>query len=89
MSLIVGPNSLLCVLLFGYWIVLFAHVIFSWIPRPPEPLQPIARLSRALVDPVVAPIRRVLPPVQTGGVALDLSIIVLFFALILVRAAVC
>lgn len=63
-----------------YLIVLLAHVIFSWVPRPPEPLMPFVLGIRRLVDPVLAPIRRVLPPLRLGGVALDLSIILLFFA---------
>jgi YggT family protein len=62
-----------------YFWVLLAHVIFSWVPRPPEPIMPFVIGVRRLVEPVAAPIRRVLPPVRIGGVALDLSILVLFF----------
>jgi YggT family protein len=62
-----------------YFWVLLAHVIFSWVPRPPEPIMPFVIGVRRLVEPVAAPIRRVLPPVRIGGIALDLSILVLFF----------
>lgn len=61
-----------------YVFVLLAHVIFSWVPRPPEPLLPIRAGVSALVDPLLRPMRRVIPPLRIGGVALDLSIIVLF-----------
>jgi YggT family protein len=61
-----------------YIIVMFAYVIFSWVPRPPEPLVPIRLGSAALVDPVVRPLRGVIPPLRLGGIALDLSIIVVF-----------
>lgn len=82
-------TGLLCLLLFAYWLVLLAHVVFSWVPRPPEPILPLVRGVRALVEPVVAPLRRVIPPLQTGGVALDLSILVLFFAVWLLQSALC
>ncbi|GGI04343.1 YggT family protein [Egicoccus halophilus] len=64
-----------------YLYVLLAHVIFSWVPRPPEPLMPFVLGVRRLVEPVVAPLRRVIPPVRLGGIALDLSIIVLFIGI--------
>lgn len=61
-----------------FLIVLLAHVIFSWVPRPPEPLMPIVLGVRRVVEPVAAPLRRLIPPLRIGGVALDLSIIILF-----------
>jgi YggT family protein len=61
-----------------YTLVLLAYVIFSWIPRPPEPLVPIRLGSAALVDPLLRPLRGRIPPLRLGGIALDLSIIVLF-----------
>ncbi len=61
-----------------YWWVLLLHVIFSWVPRPPDPIIPIVLGVRRLVEPIVAPLRRVIPPLRLGGIALDLSIIVLF-----------
>lgn len=61
-----------------YTLVLFAYVIFSWVPRPPEPLVPIRLGSAALVDPLLRPLRGRIPPLRLGGIALDLSIIVLF-----------
>jgi YggT family protein len=71
-----GPISLL---LEVFWWVLLLHVIFSWVPRPPEPIVPFVLGVRRVVEPVAAPLRRVLPPLRIGGVALDLSILVLFF----------
>jgi uncharacterized protein YggT (Ycf19 family) len=45
--------------------------------------------NRRLVEPLAAPIRKVLPQPQVGTVRLDLSIIVLFLGLFLLRAIVC
>lgn len=64
-----------------YIFVLLAYVILSFVPRPPEPLLPLVRAVRGLVEPVVEPIRRRLKPVRIGGVALDLSIILLFIVI--------
>jgi YggT family protein len=82
-------RSLLCILLEIYQFVVIAHVIMSWVPRPPEPIMPFVRLLRSLVEPVVAPIRRVVPPARFGGVALDLSIIILFVVLYLLQLVIC
>ncbi len=72
-----GPVTLLLNI---YVFVLLLHVIFSWVPRPPEPIVPFVLGVRRLVEPLLRPLRRVIPPLRLGGVALDLSIIVLFIA---------
>jgi|DEB0MinimDraft_10_1074344.scaffolds.fasta_scaffold07601_3 YggT family protein len=69
------------------WVVI-AWVVFSWVPNPPEGLRPLVRGVASLVEPVVAPIRRVLPPLRFGGVALDLSALVLLLGLNLLRGLV-
>ncbi len=66
------------------WVVI-AWVVFSWVPNPPEGLRPVVRGVASLVEPVVAPIRRVLPPLRFGGVALDLSALVLLLGLNVLR----
>ncbi len=81
--------EILCFVLVAYYWLLLVYVVLSWVPRPPEPFLPVVRLVRAAVDPVVKPIRNVLPPLQLGGVALDLSVLVLFFAIIILQSAIC
>ncbi len=58
-----------------YSLVILAAVIMSWVRV--DPRHPLARLVYRLTEPVLAPIRRVLPPM--GG--LDLSPMVLLVAL--------
>lgn len=77
-SLLQAVFSSLSTALFLYTLVLLAYVIFSWVPRPPEPLVPIRLGSAAMVDPVLRPLRGIIPPLRLGGIALDLSIIVVF-----------
>lgn len=79
----------ICLLLQIYFIVLLAHVVFSWVPRPPEPILPLVRGVRALVEPLAAPLRRVIPPLQLGGVGFDLSILIIFFAVIILQRVFC
>lgn len=74
-------GDLLCWLGQGYLVVLLAYVILSWVPSPPEPIMPLVRGVRALVEPILRPLRRVIPSVPVGNVSLDLSILVLFFGL--------
>jgi YggT family protein len=66
----------------AYIVLLFARLILSWFPV--NPWSPWARIINALAritDPVLLPIRRIMPPLRVGGAAIDLSPIVLFFAL--------
>jgi YggT family protein len=72
-----GPVTLLLTI---FLFVLLLHVIFSWVPRPPEPIVPFVLGVRRVVEPLAAPLRRRIPPLRLGGIGLDLSIIVLFIA---------
>ena len=65
-----------------YSIVLLAAVILSWIQL--SPYNPVSRLIHTLTEPVLAPARRILPPM--GG--LDLSPMLVLIALQVLRSAV-
>ena len=69
-----------------YTYVLIMYVIFSWVPRPPDALRPFVIGVARLVEPLAAPLRRSIPPLRIGMVALDLSIIVLFLGVRLLRS---
>jgi YggT family protein len=58
-----------------YSLVVLAAVVLSWVPL--DPRNPVAAVVYGATEPVLAPIRRVLPPI--GG--LDLSPMVLLVAL--------
>jgi YggT family protein len=65
-----------------YIVVLFVRIILTWFPT--NPWSGLGRFERALgrvTDPVLAPIRRVLPPLRVGGGGIDLSPIVLLVVL--------
>lgn len=82
-------REIICWLLQLYLLVLLAHVVFSWVPRPPEPLRPVVVGVRALTEPILSPLRRLVPPIRLGGAALDVSILIVFFALIILQGVVC
>ena len=56
------------------WIVIAAAVI-SWVS--PNPYNPVVRLLRRLTEPVLAPIRQLLPPWKTFGLDFSPMIVIL------------
>lgn len=75
-----------CALLTVYLVVLAGRVVMSWFPvRPGTPAASVYSILLDLTEPVLAPVRRVIPPMGM----LDVSVMVVFFALTLVRAQIC
>jgi YggT family protein len=76
-----------------YIAVVFVRVILSWFPISPDSaLATVYRFVYAVTEPVLGPIRRIMPGVGVGGMGLDFSpIIVLLglqlFVIPLVRSA--
>ena len=75
-----------CLILNLYLVALFARIILSWFPISPDsPMAPVFSFLYNVTEPVLGPVRRILPPVGMGGMGLDLSpIIVVLGAQILV-----
>lgn len=65
-----------------YSYVLIARILCSWLPNVDWYKQPF-RLLNVLTEPILAPFRRLIPPL--GGI--DFSPMVLFFALNLLQNA--
>ena len=76
--------EILCLAVRLYFVILLLRIILSWVPSLPTPLEPFARFLRAATDPLLIPLRRLIPPVRVGPGALDLSPLVLFFGISLV-----
>ena len=67
------------------WGVLFPRALLSWFPvSPGTPLASINHALYRLSEPVLAPVRRVLPPLRAGAMGIDLSFIVVFLGIQLV-----
>jgi YggT family protein len=90
--MIVGQT--LSFLLFLYFIVLIGRLIFDWIQvfsrdwRPKGPLLVVAEAIYSLTDPPLRALRKVIPPLRLGGVALDLAFLVLILAVSIGRSLV-
>ena len=79
-------KGIICALLLAYIVVLLARAIMSWFPiRPGTPFASLYGVLLDLTEPVLAPLRRVIPP---AGM-FDLSFIVLIVALFIIQTAVC
>jgi YggT family protein len=69
-----------------YFLAVLAWVVLSWIPISSEhPLGRIQSFLDRIIEPVIRPIRRVVPPLRLGGGALDLSPIILLVGIQLLR----
>jgi YggT family protein len=75
-------DNLLCLIAQVYLIIVFARILLSWFPIPPDGVMAsIFSVLYAVTEPLLGPIRRALPPVAMGGMGLDLSPIIVIFAL--------
>ena len=86
--------DLICAVLTGAvwgiiaWIVLSYVVNFGRLGWD----HPVRRLYDALskvIEPVMRPIRNVIPPLRVGGAALDLSPVILILGISLLRRLIC
>ncbi len=60
--------------------VLIAAAVISWVA--PNPYNPVVRLLRRVTEPVLAPIRQILPPWKTFGLDFSPMIIILLIHLV-------
>lgn len=67
--------------------ILFLRAILSWFPRLPEWARPVAHFCFVLTEPVVRLARPLIPPIRIGAMALDVSFILIFILLGLLRTA--
>lgn len=58
------------------WVIIAAALI-TWVS--PDPRNPIVMFLRRVTEPVLAPVRRLLPPWKTGG--LDFSPLIVILAI--------
>jgi YggT family protein len=76
--------ELICSLISVYFIVLFARIILSWFPlQPGTALASVASIVYQLTEPVMGPVRRLIPSIGM----IDISPIVVFFGLRILQGA--
>lgn len=85
--------NIICWLLTVYWLILLVQVLLSWafvlgVRRPyAGPGRVLVDALDAVTEPVLRPLRALIPPVRAGGMGLDLSILVAFVILYVLRLA--
>jgi len=69
----------------AFLLVLLARVILSYIPSPPgSVLGSISRVCETITEPVLRPIRRIVPPLRVGGSSVDMSPIVVWVLVLVI-----
>jgi len=72
----------ICTLLTLYLLVLLVRIVMSWFPlEPGGPGAQVYGVLFSLTEPVLGPLRRLIPPVRMGAMALDLSPIIVFIGI--------
>ena len=83
-------TEILCYLLGLYALVLIIRVVLSWFPINPNGMgATVAGFIYLMTDPVLVPLRRVMPALRIGSVGLDLAPMALFFLITLTRSLIC
>lgn len=86
MSLI---GTVLGYLLTAFLLLLIARLVLDWVKllsqSSPDWVDRARDLSHSATEPVIAPVRKVLRPVQLGGVSLDLAFTIIFIATLVLR----
>ena len=82
--------DLVCLALYLYTFVVFGRVILSWFPvSQGSALEGIDTFLRMLTEPVLGPLRRAIPALRMGGMAIDLSPMILIFGIIILQQVIC
>lgn len=87
-------REVLDLLLGVYLYILIGRLIFEWIQvfarqwRPQGVILVIAEAIYTVTDPPLKAIRKVVPPLRLGGVALDLAFLILIVVVSILRAIV-
>ncbi|MCP3975349.1 MAG: YggT family protein [bacterium] len=70
------------------WIILGYVAAFGRLPWG-HPIRKVYDAMSKVFEPVLAPIRRVVPPLRIGAVALDMSVIVVFLGIFILQSILC
>ena len=82
-------HAVLCPLFQIYFLLLLARIVLSWFPiSPGTPLATAFSFLYTVTEPILGPLRRIIPPLRFGGgMGIDLSPIIAFIALEIIAQA--
>jgi YggT family protein len=72
-----------------YVFVIFVRIILSWFPiTPGTAMASIHSFVQALTEPVLAPIRRALPPARMGSMGFDFSPMIVIVGIYILQSII-
>ena len=85
--------ALIGYLLWLFLIVLFAYSILSWVTMSgslayDSPILKVQAVLARICEPVLRPVRRIVPPIRAGGANLDLSVLVVWVVVLLLTTTI-
>ena len=81
-------KSIISSLLVLYELILIVRLLSSWFPPPMSgPLRIVYHLVYDVTEPVLRPVRRLIPPIRLGMMAMDLSPILVFVVIGVIQRA--
>jgi len=76
------PLTILCWALKIYWLILLVRILLSWFPTPRSGAGArIVSILFELTDPILRPLRNLIPPARAGAMAIDFSPILVFIGI--------
>jgi YggT family protein len=85
-------GALLGLALLIFELILVARIVLDWVgvlaPGGGDGVVRARRWTHAVTEPVIAPVRRILPPLRLGAVSIDLAFTVVFVAVLVLRSVV-
>ncbi len=82
--------EIICILLLLYWLILLVRILSSWFPVPfSGPVRSVLNVVYDLTEPVLRLVRGLVPPLRVGALGLDLSPIIIFVIIAVLRSSMC
>jgi YggT family protein len=83
-------TEIICTLIGVYVFVIIIRLFMSWVPpQGPGTYATIHEGFVTVTEPVLAPVRSLLPPLRMGAMAMDLSPLLVIVGLQILRSAIC
>ncbi|HEY8838345.1 MAG TPA: YggT family protein [Dehalococcoidia bacterium] len=74
------------ILVWVLWVAILARALISWFPMAPG--SPIVRILNEITEPVLAPLRRVVPRLGMVDITPMVAMLVLFFIQLFIQKAI-
>lgn len=80
--------SIICFAMYAFLVTMVVRAILSWVRPSGGPLAMIDMVAGRITEPVLGPVRRRVPPIRLGSIALDTAFLVVLLGVGRVGTAV-